>query len=79
MAHHIWPGISLSAEAVKAYVDRLLQEGFSVDVTDADVVIIIDPDKMKSLVNARDPRRGIDLRMHKKSAVDFLRQLGRTV
>ncbi|MFP3547517.1 hypothetical protein SB748_29395 [Rhizobium sp. SIMBA_035] len=69
----------MADESVITYVDRLLGEGFAVDVTENNVILIDYPPNASDLLDARDPARGIELTMHKDAVIAYLRQLGRTV
>ena len=69
----------MTDESVRTYVDRLLGEGFAVDVTENNVILIVDPPDASGSLDARDPARGIDLTMHKDAVIAYLRQLGRSV
>jgi len=69
----------LADDSVTTYVDGLLREGFAVDVTENNVILILDPADASGLLDARDPARGIDLTMHKDAVIAYLRQIGRSV
>jgi|GEM_PF-3126942 len=69
----------MNEDLAKVYVDRLLREGFAVDIIGENTIVIVDPVNMVELLGARDPGREANPSVHKDAIVSYLKQLHRIV
>jgi hypothetical protein len=69
----------MNEDLAKVYVDRLLREGFAVDIIGENTIVIVDPVNMVEFLGARDPGREANPSVHKDAIVSYLKQLHRIV
>jgi len=69
----------MNEDLAKTYVDRLLLEGFAIDVTGDNTIVIVDPPNAANVLAARHPEREANLNIHKDVIASYLKKLQRVV
>jgi hypothetical protein len=69
----------MTEDLAKVYVDRLLREGFAIDIIGENTIVIVDPVNVGELFGARDTGREANPSVHKDAIISYLRKLHRIV